>query len=180
MAVFDQSACRCLVFTYKEGLLSKMAHDLKIEVGRFRIEVDPESGVEATFDTRSLRVLAAQREGRDAPRLLSVRDKKKIEAQIVRDVLKSGKYPEARFSSTNLEELNGGMRVSGRLSLHGHERQISVEVTQQGAMYVVDLPLHQPDYGIKPFTAAFGALKVRAGVRVRLDVPSDVIDALSV
>jgi polyisoprenoid-binding protein YceI len=180
MRAFDQSLCRCLVFTYKEGLLSKLAHDLKIEVGRFRIEVEPASGVEATFDTRSLRVLAAQRDGRDAPRLLSDRDKRKIEGQIVRDVLKSGRYPEARFSSTDLKELNGGMRVSGRLILHGQEREISAEVTRQGAVWVVELPLHQPDYGIKPYTAAFGALKVRAGIQVRLEVPSDVMDALSV
>jgi len=179
MPVFDQSACRCLVFTYKEGLLSKMAHDLKIEVGRFWLKVETGSGVEASFDTRSLRVLSAQRDGRDAPRLLSDRDKQKIEGQIVRDVLKSARYPEARFRSSELEELDGGFRVRGRLSLHGRERQLSAQVTAEGSLWTTELTLHQPDFGIRPFKAAFGALKVRADIKVRLEVPVDLMEALS-
>ncbi len=177
MATFDQSACRSLIFTYKEGLLSKIAHDLKLEVSRFHIAVEP-GEVRASFDTGSIRVVCAQREGRDAPSLLSDRDKRKIESQIITDVLHSRRHPEASFSSEGLKEEEGGMRVRGRMKLHGREREVSVAFTLRGEMWEVEFDLNQLDYGIKPFSAAFGTLRVRPKIRVRLEVPSELIDAL--
>ena len=41
MRHFDQQSATCQVFTYKEGLLSAVGHDLKINVGRFTVDVDP-------------------------------------------------------------------------------------------------------------------------------------------
>jgi hypothetical protein len=38
---------------------------------------------------------------------------------------------------------------------------------------VAEIKLHQPDFGIKPFTAALGALKVKPDVVVRVSVPKD-------
>ena len=53
MARYDASNAKVQVFTFKDGLLSAMAHDLKLEVTRF--ELDSE-GV-STFDAGSLRVV---------------------------------------------------------------------------------------------------------------------------
>jgi hypothetical protein len=36
---------------------------------------------------------------------------------------------------------------------------------------VVELKLHQPDFGIKPFSAALGALRVKPDVMIRVSVP---------
>src|SRR4051812_4209200 len=40
----DPASAECLVYTFKEGLLSAVAHDLKIRVERFEIEVTPGEG----------------------------------------------------------------------------------------------------------------------------------------
>ena len=37
---FDATSAECLVFTYKEGLLSALAHDLEIRVPGFEVDVD--------------------------------------------------------------------------------------------------------------------------------------------
>ena len=37
--------------------------------------------------------------------------------------------------------------------------------------WVAELKLHQPDFGIKPYSAALGALKVKPDILVRVSVP---------
>jgi hypothetical protein len=44
-------------------------------------------------------------------------------------------------------------------------------VRADGDRWVTDLKLHQPDFGIKPFSAALGALKVKPDVIIRVSVP---------
>ena len=39
MALYDASNAECHIYTYKEGVLSAIAHDLKIKVTSFRIDV---------------------------------------------------------------------------------------------------------------------------------------------
>ena len=48
------------------------------------------------------------------------------------------------------------------------QAETQVEANRQ----VVSLELHQPDYGITPFKAMMGTLKVKAEVIVRLSVPA--------
>jgi hypothetical protein len=38
---------------------------------------------------------------------------------------------------------------------------------------VAEVKIHQPDFGIKPYTAALGALKVKPDVLVRVSVPRE-------
>ncbi|MEZ4248058.1 MAG: hypothetical protein R3B99_07445 [Polyangiales bacterium] len=40
MSTFDATRAECSVFTYKDGLLSKIAHDLRVKVERFEVKVD--------------------------------------------------------------------------------------------------------------------------------------------
>ena len=79
MARYDAYNSECLIFAYKDGLLSKLAHDLKMQVERFSIEVNDDThGIEASFDPSSIRVLCARVDGRDDTTLLTDDDKKKI------------------------------------------------------------------------------------------------------
>ena len=41
---FDQSSALCYVFTYKEGLLSGLGHDLRITVASFAVDVAEDAG----------------------------------------------------------------------------------------------------------------------------------------
>ena len=175
MVRFDAASAECVVFTYKEGLLSAVAHDLKIRVTKFTIDVDEATRVvTAWFDAASLRVVCAMANGRESPDSLTTANKREIEGNIVRDVLDAHSYPEIRFVSTRVEERNATYSVKGKLALHGHERQVRVQVRQDDTHYVAEVRVHQPDFGIRPYTALFGTLRVQPDVLVRVIVPSQL------
>lgn len=168
----DESSAECLVFTFKEGLLSAVAHDLKIAVTRFRIDIDESARrVEGRFDAASLRVVNAMRDGKESEGTLSADQKREIEGNIVRHVLASASHPEIRFASTSVSEEGDGFRLEGELALHGKTRPQSVSVRRDGDRYVATARLHQPDFGIRPYSAMLGALKVKADVEVRIGLP---------
>jgi hypothetical protein len=172
MVHLDPSSAECWVFTKREGLLSAIAHDLKIRVTKFAIDVDePTRVISAHFDAASLRVVCAMDAGNEAPGTLTAANKREIESTIVRDVLHAREYPDIRFGSTAVEENGSAYLVKGKLALHGHERGVRARVRQEGAHYVAEVRLHQPDFGIRPYTALFGTLKVQADVLVRIVVP---------
>lgn len=172
MPRYDQSQAECLVFTFKEGLLSKIAHDLKVSVTRFSVDLSPTS-VRAEFDLSSLRVVDAMKDGKENPDALSDADKSKIADQIAKEVLHADRHPSAVFASRSVTRRpDGGYSVVGDLSLHGVTKSIRAETQVEANRQVVALELHQPDYGITPFKAMMGTLRVKADVSVRLSVPS--------
>ena len=174
MARYDAYNSECLIFSFKDGLLARLAHDLKLQVERFSIEVDETTRqIKATFDPSSIQVVCAMVDGRDDPSTLSKGDKKKIYDNATKDVLRTRKYPEVRFDSTNVVERGEGFAIEGTLQMHGKSRNIQTSVRPDGDRWVTELELHQPDFGIKPFTAALGALKVKPDVLVRVSVPRE-------
>jgi polyisoprenoid-binding protein YceI len=169
---FDASSAECLVLTYKEGLLSAVAHDLEIRVTGFEVDVDADPlAVRATFDAASLRVVGAIHNGAVQPGTLGDGDKQKIEHNIVADVLHAAEHPVIRFASTAITKEGDGYRVTGTLTLHGRARPVSFEARPKGERMVAELQLHQPDFGIKPYSAMLGALKIKSDVTVRCAVP---------
>jgi polyisoprenoid-binding protein YceI len=171
MPKFNESQAECLVFTFKEGLLSKIAHDLKIVVSRFNVELDPGS-VRAEFDLRSLRVVNAMKDGEDNAAALSEADKTKIADQIGKEVLETAQHGSAVFTSRSVTQRpDGGYQITGELALHGTTKTITAESKLEAGRQVASIQLHQPDFGITPFKAMMGTLKVKPGVVVRLSVP---------
>ena len=174
MARFDAYNSECLLFSFKDGLLSRLAHDLKLQVERFSIEVDESTKViKATFDPSSIQVVCAQVDGRDDPSTLSKGDKKKIYDNVTKDVLRVRKFPEIRFDSTKVVERGEGFAVEGTLQMHGKSRTVQASVRADGGRWATEVRVHQPDFGIKPYTAALGALKVKPDVVVRISVPRE-------
>jgi polyisoprenoid-binding protein YceI len=172
MPKYDQGQAECLVFTFKEGLLSKIAHDLELSVTRFSVDVSP-SSVRAEFDTNSLRVVEAMKDGKENPGALSDADKSKIAEQISKEVLHADQHPSAVFTSRAVTRRpDGGYSIDGDLSLHGVTKSLHAETQVEGNRQVLSFELHQPDYGVTPFKAMMGTLKVKADVIVRLSVPA--------
>jgi polyisoprenoid-binding protein YceI len=163
----------CRVFSYREGLLSGLGHDLELEVTRFEIDVDEEARtVAARFDPGSLRVVRALRDGTELPDALSDGDRATIERQTRQDVLDARHHPEIRFSSSAVVDADGGWDVAGTLALHGVERQITVRMRPEGDRMTASVRLHQADFGIRPYSALLGTLKVKPDVTVRVSVPA--------
>lgn len=170
MPSFDASGAECFVYTFKEGLLSPIAHDLRLKVTRFSVTVDDaKTRVEATFDAASLIVDTPMKDGAENPSALSPADKHKIAEQIRDDVLHASRHPEVTFRSSSLtERTDGGYDFAGELSLHGVTRPLSGSTRLDSGRQSLELVLHQPDFGITPYKAMLGTLKIQSDVRVRL------------
>jgi polyisoprenoid-binding protein YceI len=169
---FDAATAECLVFTYREGLLSAVAHDLQIRVERFVVTLDDDAWrLDARFDPRSLRVVGVMRDGRVHPDELRASDVRTIEQTIVDEVLEAERHPEIRFTSSAAVARGDELAVDGSLGLHGETRPLVVPVRRDAAGWVAEVRLHQPDFGIRPYRAMLGALRVRADVLVRLVTP---------
>lgn len=162
----------CRVYTFKEGLLSAVAHDLELRVERFWLEWDEaRTRIEGSFDGASLRVLHAMKEGAPNPSALSSRDKTKIESNIADDVLEVKRFSAIRFVSSTVVPEGEGFVVRGTLELHGQKREIEARVVREGERYVSEVVLDQEAFGITPYRAMMGTLRIKPDVRVRVSVP---------
>jgi polyisoprenoid-binding protein YceI len=170
-ARFDASSTECLVFTKRAGLLAGVGHDLELRVERFEIAIDPDR-IRGRFDAASLRVVCARIGDQDAPGALPERDRREIEATIAREVLDARRHPWVEFRA-DLPILAGAAegRLEGMLALRGRERPLTVTVRREGDRAVALASIHQPDFGVRPYTAMLGALRVKPDVGVRLTAP---------
>lgn len=171
MPTYDGTTAKCRVYTYKEGLLSAVGHDVQLQVRTFRVDAEP-GQVRATFDTGSLAVVCAMRGGVENPGGLSDKDKATIEGYVRDDILHSRRYPKIEFRSTAIEAEDDEWRIEGELQLHGRSRTIEARVSRRGDDVVTKVRLNQPDFGITPFKAMLGTLKIQAQVDVELVVPA--------
>lgn len=166
MRTFTKENARVDVYTFKEGLLSSMAHDLRIDVPDFEIEVDGQ--IRGEIDLRSLKVACARKKGADAPELLSSGDHRKIEATMRDEVLHTSRYPYAILEA-DLDDLSGDF-ITGNLELHGEDRDVRIELVEENSAMTVVLHVHQPDFGIRPYSAMLGSLKVKADVKIVVEL----------
>jgi hypothetical protein len=168
---FDASSATCRVYTWKEGALSALGHDLELGVERFTLEVGDDRSVVASFDPRSLRLRGASVGGRVEQ--MSSSDRAKIERAIVEDVLEPRAHPEIRFQAGPARPRDdGGFDLDGQLALHGVRRPLAARVRAEAGRLIAEVTLHQPDFGIRPYRAMLGALRIKPDVRVRVEVPA--------
>ena len=158
-----------LVRTRKAGAASKAGHNLLIEVTAWTatLEVGDDPGqarIELTADSGSLRVL----EGTGGIQSLGDDDKVGIKQTIDQEVLRGS--PIA-FRSTAVDAgVDGGrLRVAGELDLAGKSHPIAFElaVGANGAL-TGNAIVKQTSWGIKPYSALFGTLKVVDEVTVEI------------
>ena len=171
------SSGKLFVYTFKEGFLSAVAHDLLIEVTNFRVNLNvPARGidwasVESEIQANSLIVICALKDGQHRYDMLKEKDKKDIEEATFKDVLHPDKYPTINFRSTGIQKKEGIYHVKGELTLHGVTRPIEFDVqTTTGKDLRGKIILFQKDYGIKPYRALLGTLKVKNEVDVVFDL----------
>ncbi len=165
MPTYDATSASCTVFTYREGLLAAVGHDLRLAVGRFTIDVgapDAPDAIDARFAADSLRV--------DGD--VSEHDRRTIERNAREDVLDARRHPEIRFRATQVVRDGRRARISGELTLHGATRPLSIDAEDDGQRWTAEVRLDQRQFGIKPFSAMLGTLRVRADVLVRVSIPS--------
>ncbi len=165
------------VFVAKAGLFSAFAHDHEIGVKSFTGKIVlPESGtgggsLELEVNAASLAVLDKQP---------SEADKQKIFDSMHKEVLESAKFPKIAFKSVSVSDLKQtgadayNLTLNGDLTLKGVTRRIAVPVlltvNAQQLRAVGKYTLRQTDFGIKPYSAAGGAVKVKNEVVVNFNI----------
>jgi polyisoprenoid-binding protein YceI len=163
---------RLVLRVYREGFASAMGHDLVLEVTRWNAEVtvdsdDPaRSSLTATADAQSLEV----REATGGAKPLSAKDRADIKKNIEK-TLSTQRYSEITFGSTAVDP-HGDSRVTiaGELTIKGVTRPADLEVTIEDGRARVTTTVVQSQWGIKPFSALMGALKVRDAVDIEAEV----------
>jgi polyisoprenoid-binding protein YceI len=152
--------------TGRTGGAAKAGHDLLIEVESWSatLDRDAQPALTLTADSRSLRVL----EGTGGLKSLTENDKADIKKTIDKEVLKG---TPIEFRSTEVQDApDGGWTVTGELSLGGRQAPVTFNLAQFDDGRVTGVTkVTQSAFGIKPYSALFGALKVADDVTVLID-----------
>lgn len=158
--------------TTKGGVGAKLAHNLVLEAkawsGTVTYNADDlsASSVQVSVIPSSLEVIDFS--GGMKP--LSDSDRKEIAKNINDKALKTSKYREITFASTKVTDAGGAQqfRVEGELSITGQTRPVTVDVTLEGGQAVAKATVVQTDFGVKPYSAMLGALKIEDAVAVEV------------
>jgi polyisoprenoid-binding protein YceI len=156
---------RLTVHTKRTGAIAKAGHDLTIEVGSWEgtLEVGEESHASLTVDSTSFRVL----EGHGGVQKLDDEDMRGIEQTIDEEVLLKR---EIKFESTDVQLEGDRLTMTGDLTLMESTQPITFELAVgDNGRLSGGAVVKQTDWGMKPYTALFGTLKVADEVEVRLE-----------
>lgn len=163
---------RIILRTFRDGLAAQAGHDLTIEATRWTGTLGVSDDLSpAQLDVRIDMGGLVVREGTGGVKPLSDRDRREI-AVTARKVLGADQHPEAIFAASGFTPgFGGGGEISGTLTLRGAARPLRMRVSETGpGRYHAEATVVQSDYGIKPYTAFLGALRVRDTVDVAIDI----------
>ncbi|HET9893547.1 MAG TPA: YceI family protein [Streptosporangiaceae bacterium] len=169
---FNSEQGQVTLLTSRDGLAAQAGHDLTIEVSTWSAELETSAdgtpaGLAVRLDLTSLAV----REGTGGVKPLTDRDRREI-AKTARKLLGADRSPEATFVASAFEPGgDGGGFVQGTFTLGGISRPLRLRVSRSGPdNYRATASVRQSEFGIKPYTAFLGALKVSDDVGVVVDV----------
>jgi polyisoprenoid-binding protein YceI len=162
---------RLLVYTTRTGLGAKAGHDLTIEVtrwhGRAMVDTaDPaSSSVTVEVDVDSFEV----REATGGVKPLTETDRAEIN-RTLGEVLHAAQHPTIAFRSRRVDGSAVSFTLDGDLTIMGVTRPVTVQGRVTDGRVVGGAIVVQSRWGIRPYSAFFGALKLRDEVKVDFDV----------
>lgn len=160
---------KVLVNVYKDGVAAKMGHDLTLQANKWsgQADLNPEAAsacsIQVSVDIDSLEVL----EGRGGAKSLSEGDKADIKKNIGKTLGKG----TVSFASTGISGSPPRLSVQGNLTINGQSRPVTLDLTvDDSGRAKGTTSFNQTQFGIKPFSAMLGALKVKDAVDVSFDI----------
>ena len=152
------------VETTRRGAAQKAGHDLVMEVTSWSatLVIGDESSLTLTADGASLKVL----QGTGGLRKLDDEDKAGIEQTIDEEVLERAGI---EFRSSKVERTDDGATVEGELELAGRKQPVSFDLHGDDGHLTGRATVTQSGWGLEPYTALFGTLKVADEVVVAID-----------
>jgi hypothetical protein len=152
------------VRTSRTGAIAKAGHDLLMHVTEWSATLDTGEAPSLALDAdgTSLRV----REGTGGIKPLDDDDLTNIETTIDDEVLRKR---DITFRSTSVQLDGDTVAVAGDLTLLGTTRPLAFDLTLVDGRVTGAAVVKQTEWGMKPYTALFGTLKVADEVRVEID-----------
>ncbi|GLX02588.1 YceI family protein [Microtetraspora sp. NBRC 16547] len=161
---------RLLIRTTRAGLGAKAGHDLTLEPTRWRGEAtvaDPaSSSVTVEVDVESIEV----REGTGGIKPLSDSDRADIVRNLRDKVLNAREHPTITFRSSRVDGTVESFHVEGDLTIAGVTRTVTMEGRAADGRVRGSTTVVQSRWGIRPYSAFFGTLRLSDEVGVEFDV----------
>jgi polyisoprenoid-binding protein YceI len=111
------------------------------------------------------------RDGKLDPAALSAADKSEIERALREEVLHTDRHPKASFGGQAAATGADRFELSGALELHGKREPLVIAGRREGQRLLADVELRPSRFGIEPYRALGGALKLDDRVVVRTWLP---------
>ncbi|MGW9032698.1 YceI family protein [Streptomyces sp. NPDC055722] len=167
------STARLLIKTGRTGLGRRAGHDLTIEATRWSGTVvvavgNPDmSSVSVTVETDSLEV----REGTGGLKPLTDNDRAEIKRTLGdKALLHTAEHPTITFRSTRITGTPQSFEIIGELTIKGQTHPVTVHGEGNGDSLLRGwATVTQSIWGIKPYTAFLGALRLADDVRVEFE-----------
>jgi polyisoprenoid-binding protein YceI len=165
-------AGRLLLKTGRTGLGRRVGHDLTIEATRWQADVvvnnaDPgQSSVTVTIEVDSLEV----REGTGGLKPLTDADRADIKTTIGEKILSTAEHPVIMFRSSKVTGTADSFQASGDLTIMGQARPITVSGGIHAGRVRGHATVTQSRWGIEPYSAFAGALRLADDVRIEFDL----------
>lgn len=163
---------RLLVRTARTGLGAKAGHDLTLEVTRWRGSVTlnaaspASSAIAVEIEVDSIEV----REGTGGVKPLTDTDRAEIRKTLRQKILQTTRYPTITFQSTRVTGTTESFQAEGDLTITGTTQPVTVRGTLANGRARGSTTVTQSAWGIKPYSAFFGALRLRDEVEVEFDL----------
>jgi polyisoprenoid-binding protein YceI len=160
-----------LIKTFRTGLGAKVGHDLTIEATRWHGQAVVNAAdlsrcsVAVSVEVGGLDV----REGVGGAKPLTDSDRASIK-KTLRDILAAEDYPTIDFRSRRVTVPNRSFTVDGDLTIAGVTRPLEVDGQFASEHARGQATIVQSQWGIKPYTAMFGALRLKDEVQVQFDL----------
>jgi polyisoprenoid-binding protein YceI len=163
---------RLLLRTGRTGMGRSAGHDLTIEAARWEataeiVPADPAaSSVAVTVDAASLEV----REGTGGLKPLTAGDRADIEGTIRGKILRTDRHPQITFRSSRVTGTPAEFTIEGDLTIMGVARPVTVRAAVAGDRLRGGATIAQTAWGIKPYSAFFGALRLADEVEITFEL----------
>lgn len=176
--VINASKSKIEIHVAKDGFLKAFGHDHLVAATKFSGEVHlnagkkEDSSVSFVADANALRVIDPGE---------SEKDRNEVQATMLGEqVLNVTRYSKIEFSSTAVDvssSANGRseLQVTGTLSLHGAQKPVTLpvhlQIASNGTLTCdTEVSLLQSDFGITPYKAAGGAVKVKDKLKLTFHI----------
>jgi polyisoprenoid-binding protein YceI len=166
---FGPESGTLLVRTGRSGMGRRAGHDLTIEMTRWSAEayVDPADPARSTVSVEVEVDSLEPREGTGGLKPFTDADRAEVKRIATEQILHADKYPTISFRSTRVSGTPDAFAIDGELTIKGVTRPLAIRgaVTDE---IRADATLAQSTWGITPYSAFFGTLRLADEVAIEL------------